>query len=178
MSQGQFTREGGGGFTGVNFHKGEFSRGKLSGENFLRRNFFWTGVIVLLLFICLSLIFLKKPICLFCNFILVLTARWLSPNRCLTNIINWELVAYKKISKYYKLRASCLQENKHGNLSGVLFSTKVVPVRSLTDILLQYWVFWLMLIPGMFISSRSTIRFYTKNELKKCLCFSKYFTET
>ena len=50
------------------------------------------------------------------------------------------------------------------------FFTKVVPVQSITDIVLLG--FWLILLPGMLISSCSTIYFFVKIFFFECLYFS------
>ena len=52
------------------------------------------------------------------------------------------------------------------------FFTKVAPVQSITDVVLLG--FWLILLPGMFISSYTTIYFFVKNFFFECLYFSEY----
>ena len=52
------------------------------------------------------------------------------------------------------------------------FFTKVAPVKSITDIVLLS--FWLILLPGMFISSDTTIYFFVKNFFFECFYFSEY----
>ena len=52
------------------------------------------------------------------------------------------------------------------------FFRKVAPVQSITDIALLR--LWLILLPGMFISSYTIIYFYVNNFFFKCLYFSEY----
>ena len=53
-----------------------------------------------------------------------------------------------------------------------LFFTKVAPAQSITEIVLLG--FWLIMLPGMFISSYTITYFFVNNFFSECLYFSEY----
>ena len=77
-----------------------------------------------------------------------------------------------KIQKVNRCRPTVSNETILATKQEFLF-TKVASVQSITDIVLL--VFWLILLPGMFISSYTAIYFFAKNFFFfKCLYFSEY----
>ena len=53
-----------------------------------------------------------------------------------------------------------------------LFFTKVAPAQSITEIALLG--FWLIMLPGMFISSYTVTYFFVNNFFSECLYFGEY----